>query len=124
MLAAGYAVAGKDPAASFLTNIRDSPAVRRGSSSGQYRIDPQALARTRQAHAEALAELEDLENRIAGITRDALAEPPRPGELEELREHRQALKAQLRRLELEADEVAAIVATETRESLIKPRLVA
>ena len=124
VLAAGYAVAGKDPAASFLTNIRDSPAVSRGSSSGHYRIDPEALARTRQARAEALAELDDLETRIAVNTRDALAEPPRPGELEGLREHRQGLKAQLRRLELEADEVAAIVANDERDASVKPRLVA
>ena len=40
LLAAGYAVGGRDPVASFLTHVRDSPAVVRGAQPGFYRLDP------------------------------------------------------------------------------------
>ena len=39
VIAEGYAIGGKDPVASFLTNIRDSPAVIRGSTQGHYMLD-------------------------------------------------------------------------------------
>jgi hypothetical protein len=107
VLAAGYAVAGKDPAASFLTNVRDSPAVVRGTSPGHYRIDRAAAARTAQARAEIEAELKDLQGRIATTAADPTNALAHPG-LERLRAHRQQLKAELRRLDSEADEIAAI----------------
>jgi hypothetical protein len=114
VLTAGYAVAGKDPAASFLTNMRDSPAVARGSAPGHYRIDAQAAARTRQLRAEVAAEIDDVQSRMA-VIRDApetdLAHP----ELERLRAHRQDLKAKLRRLDVEAEEVVAIVGADEKD---------
>jgi septal ring factor EnvC (AmiA/AmiB activator) len=65
VLEAGYAVGGKDPLASFLTNIRDSPAVRRGSAQGRYRLDPESLETIAQQIAETQAELADVERSIA-----------------------------------------------------------
>jgi hypothetical protein len=124
VLAAGYAVAGKDPAASFLTNLRDSPAVVRGSAPGHYRIDAEAAARTHQARAEVAAEIEDVQSRMAVIRRDTTAGISHPDELERLRAHRQDLKAQLRRLDLEADEVAAILGDDEQEGQVRRLLVA
>jgi hypothetical protein len=66
VLAAGYAVSGKDPAASFLTNVRDSPAVVKGSRPGMYRLDAEAIPRLEQSMREATAELADLERSIDG----------------------------------------------------------
>ena len=123
VLAAGYAVTGKDPAASFLTNVRDSPAVVRGSAPGHYRIDAEAAARTRQARAEVAAELEDVQSRMADI-RNTTTGRTHPGDLERLRAHRQDLKAKLRRLDLEPDEVAAIVGGGEQDRQARPRLVA
>lgn len=117
VLAAGYAVGGKDPAASFLTNVRDSPAVERGSTPGSYRLDPGARDRVRQAIGEIRAELADVQQRLAATR---AAPPSDIGErdvesLERLRSHRHELKTQLRRLELEADEVAAILGEDSED---------
>jgi hypothetical protein len=38
----GYAIAGKDPAATFLTQVGRSPVVRRADRPGMYAIDPAA----------------------------------------------------------------------------------
>jgi hypothetical protein len=101
VLAQGCAVSGKDPAASFLTNIRDSPAVVRGSRPGFYRLDPARRAAVAQQLAEAQAELRDVV--------DVLARPATSsGERERLREHRTRLTARERRLEADVAELEAI----------------
>jgi hypothetical protein len=109
MLAAGYAVGGKDPAAAFLTNVRDSPAVVRGDRSGFYRLEPGSRAEVAQALAEAQAELRDLV--------DVLARPngaDRGGaQRAELRAHRARLTSRIRRLEADLGELDAIFEDET-----------
>lgn len=109
VLAAGYAVGGKDPAASFLTNIRDSPAVVRGSSAGHYRIDAQAASRVREARSEIVAELQDLESRMAALRNKPTSGLTDPSELERLRAHQQELRTRLRRIALEEQEIEAIL---------------
>lgn len=53
---AGYAVAGKDPLAVFLTQLTRSPVIRKASKAGVYELDRQAPLRLRQRlerlHAE------------------------------------------------------------------------
>ena len=65
MLAAGYAVSGRDPLASFLTNIRSCPAVKRGSRPGHYRLDRGALRRAAGQLEAARAQLEHAEQTLA-----------------------------------------------------------
>lgn len=95
VIAEGYAIGGKDPVASFLTNIRDSPAVVRGSTQGHYRLDPTALDDTTQQINETQAELADVERSIER----AYASTSGQGSIDSLREHREDLKQTLKRLE-------------------------
>ena len=101
VLADGYAVGGKDPLASFLTNIRDSPAVLRGSAQGFYRLDPASIQRATQAIAEVEAELIDVER---SIDRTYAGERSARS-ADELRGHRDNLKQRLRRLEADLQEL-------------------
>jgi hypothetical protein len=108
-MAAGYAVGGKEPAATFLTNVRDSPAVARGSRAGYYRLDPASGERVVQLLGEAHAELADV-NGLLDTARHAGA----PVEAaDRLRAHRDALAQRIRRLELDARELDAIFARES-----------
>jgi hypothetical protein len=100
VIAAGYAVGGKDPVASFLTNIRDSPAVQRGSLPGRYRLDPDSLEMTAQQIAETQAELADVEDSIERT--DANTEQRLIGALHA---HRDELKQSLKGLEAKMAEL-------------------
>lgn len=95
VIAEGYAIGGKDPVASFLTNMRDSPAVIRGSKQGHYRLDPSSRDDLAQQIGEAQAELADVEQLISRAYASA---PERPS-IERLREHRDHLKLILKRFE-------------------------
>jgi hypothetical protein len=101
VLAAGYATGGKDPAASFLTNIRESPAVVRGSGQGFYALDPTRVEQVAQALSETQAELADIERSIER----SYAGDTRGGSVEDLRAHRSVLKQQLKRQQADLDEV-------------------
>ena len=103
VLAAGYAIGGKDPIAAFLTNVRGSPAVVRGSEPGYYRLDPRRRDAVRQAMAEAQAELRDVVG-LLGREREAESLDRRA----QLREHRRALTVAVRRLEADLDELDTI----------------
>jgi hypothetical protein len=112
VLAAGHAIGGKDPTATFLTNVRDSPAVVRGSRAGFYRLEPAARAEVAQALAEAQAELRDVASVLARPV-DSVAERARR---DELRAHRSALSTRLRRLEADLAELDAIFGAPSQES--------
>jgi septal ring factor EnvC (AmiA/AmiB activator) len=103
LVQAGYTVGGRDPLASFLTNVRDSPAVVRGQTQGYYRLDPTSVDAVARDLAEAEAELADLEQSLqrARTDHDATA-------IERLREHRGKLTAAIKRLEAQRDELAAV----------------
>ncbi|HET6505639.1 MAG TPA: hypothetical protein VFG42_02510 [Baekduia sp.] len=103
LLAAGYAVGGRDPLASFLTNVRDSPAVVRGAQPGFYRLDPSRRAALAARIDEQLAIVEDLERALADAR--ALGDDDR---VETLRAERRAATAARRRLEAQAEELAAV----------------
>jgi hypothetical protein len=57
---AGYAVAGKDPVAVFLTQVTRSPVVRKTMEPGMYEVDRQAPLRIRQRLERLQAELREL----------------------------------------------------------------
>ncbi|WP_445151610.1 hypothetical protein [Baekduia sp. Peel2402] len=103
LLAAGYAVGGRDPLASFLTNVRDSPAVVRGAQPGFYRLDPSRRAALSAALEKNAASLDDLE-RLLAETR-AIGDDDR---VESLRADRRALTAERKRLESHAEELAVV----------------
>jgi len=103
LLAAGYAVGGRDPLASFLTNVRDSPAVVRGAQPGFYRLDPARRRKLFAALEENAASLDDLERLLAESR--AIGDDDR---VESLRADRRALTAERKRLESHADELAAV----------------
>jgi hypothetical protein len=95
VIAEGYAIGGKDPVASFLTNMRDSPAVIRGSKQGHYRLDPSSRDKVAQQIGETQAELADVEQSISKAYANASERPS----IEHLREHRDHLKLTLKRFE-------------------------
>jgi hypothetical protein len=112
VMAVGYVVRGKEPAAAFLTNVRDSPAVTRGSRPGYYRLDPSSRERLTQALAEAHAELADVTD-LLDRTRHAGAPLD---DADRLRRHRDALTQRIRRFELDARELDAIFASEAQHA--------
>jgi septal ring factor EnvC (AmiA/AmiB activator) len=109
LLAAGYAVGGRDPLASFLTNVRDSPAVVRGAQPGFYRLDPSRRDALAAQLAEQAAALADLETALAAAR--ATGDDAR---VEVLRADRRTLAAERKRLESQADELAAVFGDDDR----------
>jgi hypothetical protein len=105
LIAAGYAIGGKDPLASFLTNIRDSPVVARGSRQGYYKLDPKSGGPLEQQLNEVQAELADVERSIDRAYADA---EPSAG-IEALREHRSHLRQTAKRVEAKLDEVRYVL---------------
>jgi hypothetical protein len=103
MLAAGYAIGGKDPAASFLTNVRDSPAVVGGEGQGFYRLDPESVEAITREAGEAEAELADVERVLARAYEQG-------DETERLRRERDRVKQRLRRLRAEREELRYVFA--------------
>jgi hypothetical protein len=116
VIAAGYAVGGKDPVASFLTNVRDSPAVRRGSAQGSYRLDPDSLEAVAQQIAETQAELVDVER---SIERANASEGRRAADA--LEGHRDDLKQGLRGLDAKMAELRYIFDSEAPRSDVELR---
>jgi hypothetical protein len=103
LLQEGYVVGGRDPLASFLTNIRDSPAVVRGTRQGFYRLDPDLRQAVAREIDEARAELADVEASLRQA-RDANDNAL----VERLRAVRDGLNAGLKRLEARREELAAV----------------
>ena len=101
----GYVVGGKDAAATFLTNVRDSPAVVRGSRAGFYRLDPAAVARADRDVGEAQAELSDLEDQLRRARR-----ANETAQVERLRRERDRLTAMIKRLTAQHEELHAVFA--------------
>jgi chaperonin cofactor prefoldin len=69
----GYAVAGKDPLAVFLTQLSRSPLVRRGTQSGVYELDLQAATHLRRQLEDLQAELRELTANASRSTTDLSA---------------------------------------------------
>jgi prefoldin subunit 5 len=91
---AGFAVAGKDPLATFLTQLSRSPAVSKSTQAGVYELDRGAVGRLR-------ARREDLQRELrASAATHGLGE-----EAAALRARRTELNAELGRVEKAMEEV-------------------
>jgi hypothetical protein len=102
---AGYAIAGRDPQAAFLTQITRSPVVRRFDRPGTYQLDHKALDVLKEEAAglrDELAQLPAVD--IAGSTDQS----------RELRDQRGRLTAALARVEARVEEAQAGVAAAAR----------
>ncbi len=94
---AGFAVAGKDPLATFLTQLSRSPAVSKSTQPGVYELDRGAVARLHTRLSELQRELRD----------SAAAHGP-SFEAAALRARRTELNAELGRVEKAVEEVEAL----------------
>jgi hypothetical protein len=101
----GVAVGGKNPLATFLTNVTRSPLVARGSQAGAYGIDPEAAGRIHAELSERQAELRDLTEVIAREVSPSAR----------LQDHRAGLLSEIRRLEQLLAEAERILAPATEE---------
>lgn len=62
LVADGYAIRGKNPAAVFLTQLSRSPVIRKSSQPGIYELDRQAPLRLRQRLERLQAELREIDS--------------------------------------------------------------
>ncbi|HWD73963.1 MAG TPA: hypothetical protein VG371_02410, partial [Solirubrobacteraceae bacterium] len=93
---AGYAVAGKDPVAVFLTQVTRSPVVRKATKPGVYEVDRQAPLRIRQRLDRLQTELRELAATPSAPV-DLGAVRARRHELDlEISQHERALEEALR----------------------------
>jgi hypothetical protein len=90
---AGFAVAGKDPRAVFLTQISRSPVIRRSTQSGVYELDRDAPARLR-------SELDRLQEQLRELTSASAA----PADLSAIRERRAQLLSEIEQTEKALEE--------------------
>ena len=104
VMTAGFAISGKDPAASFLTNIRDSPAVIRGSKPGYYRLEPHSLNKLEGQIGETQAELTDLQQSLER----ARAEDADAQHIDQMDAHQAHLTQILKRMNAEIKELKYI----------------
>lgn len=96
--AQGYTIVGKDPLAVFLTQISRSPVVRRSTQAGVYEIDREAVGALGR-------ELENLHEQL----RETTAAPVFAAELSETRARRQALIAEISRVEKALEEARRLL---------------
>ena len=94
----GYAIAGKDPLAVFLTQITRSPAIRRGARAGVYELDREAPVRLRTTIDCLQHELRELTT-TTGMT---------AADLNAIRARRTQLTAEIGRAERRLEEVARV----------------
>jgi hypothetical protein len=108
LLAEGWDISGKDPLASFLTNVTRAPLVERGEAPGTYQLDLSRADAYRQRLAEQQAELRDLMTLLSQEVNPA----------EHLREHRTRLLASVRHLEAAVAEIERVLAPEEDEGRV------
>ena len=102
---AGYAVSGKDPQATLLTQISRSPVVRRTTTAGVYEIDPEAPERLRNALAKLHAELREL-----------TSAPADPDDLARVRARRDELVGYINSTERALDEAERVLSPPSHAS--------
>ncbi len=94
---AGYAVAGKDPVAVFLTQVSRSPVVRKATEPGVYELDRQAPLRIRQRLERLQSELRELAATTPSAASDLAAVRGHRHELDlAISQHERALEEALR----------------------------
>jgi hypothetical protein len=95
----GYAVAGKDPLAVFLTQLSRSPVVRRGTQCGVYELNLDAVGRLRH-------QLNERQRQLRSLTSAAAS----PTDLGGVRSQRTALTQEIDRLEKALEEAELTLA--------------
>jgi hypothetical protein len=98
VIAAGYAVVGKDPLAVFLTQVTRSPLVRKATQPGVYEIDRQAPLLIRQR-------LEKLQLELREVTLD----PHSPTDLAAIRARRHELDIAISQQERALEEASRVL---------------
>ena len=101
----GYAVAGKDPVAVFLTQVSRSPVVRKASQPGVYEVDRQAPLRIRQR-------LERLQSELREVT----LTPNAPIELASIRARRHELDLAISQQERALEEALRVLRGDDQQS--------
>jgi hypothetical protein len=96
--AAGYAVAGKDPLAVFLTQLSRSPALRKSTQAGVYELDRSAPGRLR-------ARLEELHE----VLRELPTTPGAAADLATIRARREELNSEVGQTERALEEAARLL---------------
>ncbi len=102
---AGYAVAGKDPVAVFLTQVTRSPVVRKATKPGVYEVDRQAPLRIRQR-------LERLQSEL----RDLTTTPSAPFDLAAIRARRHELDLEISQQERALEEALRVLSPEVADA--------
>lgn len=102
---AGYAVAGKDPLAVFLTQVTRSPVVRKSSEPGVYEVDRQAPLRIRHRLERLQAEL-----------REVALSPDAPVELGAVRARRHELDLAISQQERALEETLRVLSRQEPET--------
>ena len=69
----GYAARGKDPLATFLTNISRSPVVQSTTRAGEYVLDPGFIRRAQERHAHFAAQIAALSSAPSATVQDLVA---------------------------------------------------
>ena len=95
LTAQGFMPAGKDPLATFLTQIGRSPVVRRSTSAGMYVLDLEVPQRARARLARLAEELADVRERSPAVTVEEIAAT---------RERRTHLTAEMQETERQLEE--------------------
>lgn len=95
LTARGFAPTGKDPLATFLTQVGRSPVVQRTTTAGMYTLDLEFPLRARERLAELAAALSEAQERSPGTTVEELATA---------RERRAQLTAELQETERQLEE--------------------
>jgi len=96
--AAGYAVAGKDPLAVFLTQLSRSPVLRKSTQAGVYELDRSAPGRLR-------ARLEELHEEL----RELPTTPGATADLAAIRARREELTSEIGQTEKALDEAGRLL---------------
>lgn len=104
LLAQGFVPAGKDPLATFLTQIGRSPLVKRSTASGIYSLDLEFPERARQQLAGLNAQLNEGRDEPSGKTVEEIAAA---------RERRAKLTAEVHELERRLEEALRCLAEPT-----------
>lgn len=95
---AGYAVAGKNPLASFLTQLGRSPLMRKTTEAGVYELDFGAADRLRR-------ELARLQSELRTVTSSSAPQD----DLGAIRERRDSILSEMARVERALDEVSRVL---------------
>lgn len=94
----GFAVAGKDPLATFLTQLSRSPVMRKTTKAGVYQIDFDASERLRRR-------LTELQTELRAVT----GNPSATDDLAEIRRRRERVLAEVARVERALEEAARVL---------------